>query len=52
MGGRQRNWRAAVLGLAFGLAATAPLRARIPHVWITVKSQIKAFYARTARFPR
>ena len=39
MGGRQRNWRAAALGLAFGLATTAPAGAH-PHVWVTVKSQI------------
>jgi ABC-type uncharacterized transport system substrate-binding protein len=39
MGGRQRNWRIAALGLAFGLTTTAPAGAH-PHVWITVKSQI------------
>ena len=39
MGGRQRNWRAAAVGLAFGLATTAPASAH-PHVWVTVKSQI------------
>ena len=39
MGGRQRNWRAAALGLAFGLTTTAPAGAH-PHVWVTVKSQI------------
>ena len=39
MGARRRNWRAAALGLAFGLAAAAPAGAH-PHVWVTVKSQI------------
>ena len=39
MGARQRNWRAAAVGLAFALGTTAPARAH-PHVWITVKSQI------------
>ena len=39
MGGRQRNWRIAAVGLAFGLATTAPASAH-PHVWVTVKSQI------------
>jgi ABC-type uncharacterized transport system substrate-binding protein len=39
MGARQRNWRAAAVGLAFGLAAAAPASAH-PHVWVTVKSQI------------
>jgi ABC-type uncharacterized transport system substrate-binding protein len=40
MGGRQRNWRIAALGLAFVLTTTAPAGAH-PHVWITVKSQIE-----------
>jgi ABC-type uncharacterized transport system substrate-binding protein len=40
MGGRQRNCRIAAVGLAFGLATTAPASAH-PHVWITVKSQIE-----------
>ena len=39
MGGRQRKWRSATVGLAFGLAAAAPASAH-PHVWVTVKSQI------------
>src|ERR1700727_1820508 len=39
MGGRQRNWRAAAVGLAFGLAETATASAH-PHVWISVKSEI------------
>ena len=39
MGGRQRNWRSAALGAAFGLAAAAPASAH-PHVWVTVKSEI------------
>jgi ABC-type uncharacterized transport system substrate-binding protein len=39
MGGRQRNWRSAALGFAFGLGVAAPASAH-PHVWVTVKSQI------------
>jgi ABC-type uncharacterized transport system substrate-binding protein len=39
MGGRQRNWRTAAVGLALGLATTAPASAH-PHVWVTVKSEI------------
>ena len=39
MGGGERTWRRAALGLAFGLAATAPALAH-PHVWVTVKSEI------------
>src|ERR1700744_3617146 len=39
MGGRQRNWRIAALGLAFGLGVATPARAH-PHVWVTVKSQL------------
>ena len=49
MGGRQRNWRIAAVGLAFGLATTAPASAH-PHVWITVKSQIELHL--TGRFQR
>jgi len=40
MGARQWNWRSAALGLALGLAAPAPALAH-PHVWVTVKSQIR-----------
>ncbi len=40
MNGRRRNWRAAAVGLALGLATAAPASAH-PHVWITVKSQIE-----------
>lgn len=39
MGCWRRNWRVAVLGLAFGFAATAGAAAH-PHVWVTVKSQV------------
>jgi ABC-type uncharacterized transport system substrate-binding protein len=39
MGGLKRNWRAAALGLVFGLTTTAPALAH-PHVWVTVRSQI------------
>ena len=39
MGGRQRNWLSATVGLAFGLGVAAPASAH-PHVWVTVKSQI------------
>ena len=39
MGGRQRNWRSAALGFAFGFGVAAPASAH-PHVWVTVKSQI------------
>ena len=39
MGGRRRDWRAALVGLAFGLATAAPASAH-PHVWVTVKSEI------------
>ena len=49
MGDDERNWRRAALGLAFGLAATAPARAH-PHVWVTVKSQI--VFTPERRFPR
>ena len=40
MGAREWNWRSAALGLALGLAAPAPALAH-PHVWVTVKSQIR-----------
>jgi len=39
MGGGERTWRRAALGLALGLAAPAPALAH-PHVWVTVRSEI------------
>jgi ABC-type uncharacterized transport system substrate-binding protein len=41
LGGGQRNWRLAAMGLALALSmATATPAGAHPHVWITVKSQI------------
>ena len=40
MDGGRRNWRAAAVGFALGIATAAPASAH-PHVWITVKSQIE-----------
>jgi ABC-type uncharacterized transport system substrate-binding protein len=41
LGGGQRNWRLAAMGLTLALSmATATPAGAHPHVWITVKSQI------------
>ena len=41
LGGGQRNWRLAAMGLALALSmATAAPAGAHPHVWITVESQI------------
>jgi len=39
MGGLERDWRRAGLGLALALGVATPASAH-PHVWVTVKSQI------------